>query len=503
MSEKIYARLLRLYPSGFRSEYEDEVLQLIRDRLRDEAGFFKRILLWWDLGTDILVGLPQAYRNSYAEPEVVPLSPIAAGIPSFKVLNKEPLGRGSILVGGVVSLSAIAAFGFVLSQPIAYLPLPGSNAKMSPIESVLQSLNRTTDQRSAVGSHLDVAKSSSTGAGDSQAQSSAIEREKLPNLDANANVIANGLNAAVRNGSRDSQFATGHGHNSLLPGDAAAGCVLASVSQTAQPKPELLLFHPSGSLPSYEVATVKPIKPEVAIGMVKLPPVVFLSPLSIRRYIMNAYGAIYPPQVVGGPDWLNKEAYDINGKVPDDLESAFQKMAPEERIDQTRMMEQCLLANRFHLKAHFETRVLPVYELVPARSGLKITEVPAPPTRKPGDPPMRTSSRDDVLPGTVMSTVNSDGLRVLSGRAIKMQLLARVIVGDIGDRPIVDHTGFTGYFDVHDLTWAPLDDALAASGPDAPSIQGALKEKLGLTIVSARDPIEVLVIDSIERPTPN
>ena len=102
-----------------------------------------------------------------------------------------------------------------------------------------------------------------------------------------------------------------------------------------------------------------------------------------------------------------------------------------------------------------------------------------------------------------MTALNSNGLRVFNARAIKMQLLTRIIVGDIGDRPIVDHTGFTGYFDITDLTWAPLGDAGSTSEPDVSSIQGALKEKLGLRVVPARDPIEVLVVDSIERPTPN
>jgi uncharacterized protein (TIGR03435 family) len=290
--------------------------------------------------------------------------------------------------------------------------------------------------------------------------------------------------------------------SSQLSGTAESGTPAAS-AQTARRKPELLLFHPSGPLPSYEVATVKLLDPNTASGMVRLPPGGSLSPLSIRRYIMNAYGAVYPPQVVGGPDWLNKDAYLIKGKTPDELESALQSMTREQRIYQTRMMEQCLLADRFHLNAHFETRVLPVYELVPAKGGLKVTEVPAPPERKPGDPPMRPRSDDPVPPGSMMTALNGNGLRVLNGRAIQMKLLARVIVGDVGDRPIVDHTGFSGYFDITDLTWAPLGDASTTNEPDAPSLQGALKEKLGLRIVPARDPIEVLVIDSIERPTPN
>ena len=99
MSEKMYTRLFRLYPSRFRKEYEGEALQLIRDRLRDETGFFKRGRLLWDLMADVLIGLPLAYRNSYATIEAASLSSVAEGIPSFRVLDKEPIGSGSILLG--------------------------------------------------------------------------------------------------------------------------------------------------------------------------------------------------------------------------------------------------------------------------------------------------------------------------------------------------------------------------------------------------------------------
>ncbi len=290
----------------------------------------------------------------------------------------------------------------------------------------------------------------------------------------------------------------------VLAQNATASTPLPSDDSAAtQPKPELLLFHPSGPLPSYEVATIKPVDPNAADSMVKLPPGGSLSPLSIRRYIMNAYGAIDAAQIVGGPDWLNKDAYQINAKVPDDIEAAMQKMQIDDRINQNRMMQQSLLADRFHLKAHFETRVLPVYEIVPAKGGLKITEVPAPPELKPGDPPIQMRPGDPIPPGSVRTTLNDNGLRVLNARAIKMQLLARVIGGDAGNRPIVDHSGFTGYFDIKDLTWAPLGNAGDASAPDAPSLIGAMEKTLGLKLVPARDPIEVLVIDQIERPSEN
>jgi Carboxypeptidase regulatory-like domain len=144
MSEKMYTRLFRLYPSRFHKKYEGEALQLIRDRLRDETGFIKRTRLLWDLAADVLVGLPEAYRDSYAPAEAALLSLNAAGIPSFKLLDQEPIGRGSILIGGSLSLTTIVAFGFLLSWSMDRLPVPGSNGRLSPIEAVVERLNRAT-----------------------------------------------------------------------------------------------------------------------------------------------------------------------------------------------------------------------------------------------------------------------------------------------------------------------------------------------------------------------
>jgi len=281
---------------------------------------------------------------------------------------------------------------------------------------------------------------------------------------------------------------------------------LISLAQTAQPKPELLLYHPSTSL-SYEVATIKPLDPKAADGMVRLPPGVSngLSPLSIHRYIMDAYGAIYATQVVGGPDWLNKDSYQINAKSPADLEAAMRSMTVT-TANQKRAMQQSLLADHFHLKAHFETRILPVYELVPAKSGLKITAVPAPPERTGKYTPLIQVSAGALPPGTSVSGTRSDGAQELNARAIPMEMLARYISSggatELESRPIVDHTGFTGYFDIKDFAWARLSTTTTDTS-GAPFLQRALEEQLGIKLKPARAPIEVLVIDSIDRPSEN
>ncbi|HTW82092.1 MAG TPA: S41 family peptidase [Terracidiphilus sp.] len=142
MSERVFAFLLRLYPAAFREKYRDEALQLYRDRLQDETGTFLRARLYFDLLEDAAKGLPQAWRNSYAENPAPSLAPNAEGTPSFRMLEKEKLRPESIAIGSTLSLLALLAFGLLLSLPSPFRPLPNSGGPKSPIEAVLERLNR-------------------------------------------------------------------------------------------------------------------------------------------------------------------------------------------------------------------------------------------------------------------------------------------------------------------------------------------------------------------------
>ena len=138
MSEKIYACLLRLFPPAFRKQYQQEALRLLRDRLRDEKGFFRQLRLGFDLSVDLIGALPQAYRNSYPK---VAAAPHFEGAPSFQLLQKEPMRRGVVLTGGFVSVTALAAFIYVKQGPVAFHPAERKGHK-SPIELVMEHLNQ-------------------------------------------------------------------------------------------------------------------------------------------------------------------------------------------------------------------------------------------------------------------------------------------------------------------------------------------------------------------------
>jgi hypothetical protein len=130
MSEKIYACLLRLYPSRFRQQYGAEAVQLFQDRLRDERGLLPKLRLWIDLIRDLAVGLPQAYRNTYRTAAATPALQTAAGLPAFRTLEEEPLRPGSVVMGGIAAVAALALFVFVMNHSPANHVFSGSVGRL-------------------------------------------------------------------------------------------------------------------------------------------------------------------------------------------------------------------------------------------------------------------------------------------------------------------------------------------------------------------------------------
>ena len=266
----------------------------------------------------------------------------------------------------------------------------------------------------------------------------------------------------------------------------------------------------TGPLPSFEVATVKPDAGGPLPGFNMPPPNIFrLLNVTTRDLILIAYGlptGSAPARALGGPGWIDNKRYDVEGKIPDAILAQIEKSPPKLRREQTLLMVQSLLAERFKLLAHVETRVMPVYELVVAKGGPKLTvaqEVqpgdgaPPPPTA-PGKPPSPADMRQGVM-------VRSKGKSEMEMKAKGMTLddFARMTFLGL-ESPVVNKTGLTGKYDF------TLDWARDQNGPpdtqvdtDAPGLFTAIEEQLGLKLVATKGPVDVIVIDHIELPTEN
>ena len=123
MSEKIYAWLLRLFPSRFREAYGEEALQLVRDRCRDEKGFLLRLRLSLDLLGDLALSVPRAYFRVQPELTSYAAHLRSEGVPSLLILPDESLGAGTLFLGGVLTLAATIAFSFLLNHGVKHVPL--------------------------------------------------------------------------------------------------------------------------------------------------------------------------------------------------------------------------------------------------------------------------------------------------------------------------------------------------------------------------------------------
>jgi len=260
---------------------------------------------------------------------------------------------------------------------------------------------------------------------------------------------------------------------------------LARVSDDAAwpiPAPPVALKPmPGDADPGFEVATVKPTAPgtQGRLYTFRGRQLTTLN-TTASNLITFAYG-VHTRQILNGPEWIEKDAYDVAGTP--DVEGA-----PNQQ--QMRTMIRKLLADRFKLQLHRDKKELPAYAITVARSGPKLTRSAA----DPNGPPSLIFRGPGMLPA----------------RNASMAEFAAVMQSAAMDRPVVDRTGLAGKYDFN-LTWTPDDSQFRSLGPrppapENPSVPGlftAIEEQLGLRMESTRAAVEVLVIDRIEKPTPD
>jgi len=253
----------------------------------------------------------------------------------------------------------------------------------------------------------------------------------------------------------------------------------ALISMTA-----CLSFGQLSSLPVFDVASVKPASPSDTRGATfEFTPGggLKITNGTLRGIIETAYN-IRDFQIVGGAGWLNSDRYTISARSAPG--------APSD-IPQTRVKLQAVLAQRFQLRVHRETRELQIYALVVAKGGPKLLSAWV----STGEQTvMGIRAECGRMTGTMASMTN---LRIYLERQL--------------NRPVVDQTDLPGKYNF-EFDWTPDagpcprpagTDGVAADSSDGPSLFTALQEKLGLKLESTKGPVEVIVVDHAEKADDN
>jgi len=234
----------------------------------------------------------------------------------------------------------------------------------------------------------------------------------------------------------------------------------------------------------FDVVSVKPSAPDEhnSFMMQNLPGgTLRLAGVPLRMLIMQAYD-VKAFQISGGPDWIRTDRWDILAKA----ESGEGRLSR----DRQNPMLQALMTDRFQLKIHKETKEMPVYALVVDKKGSKLA--------------VHTAGDSQIRNGNGSLSIKKGG----------MPSLAAWLSRDLG-RVVIDQTGLKGEYD-YTLEWTPDPGQGGAESiglppepprpraeTNGPSIFTALQEQLGLRLVSQKGPVEILVIDSVEKPSAN
>jgi uncharacterized protein (TIGR03435 family) len=253
---------------------------------------------------------------------------------------------------------------------------------------------------------------------------------------------------------------------------------------------------------AFDVVSIKQYpKNDLMIRIRTTPDGVEVHGMPMHMILREAFG-VTNSQLLGEPDWVNTERYELEAKVAPDDAPRLKQISNDDRW----VLLLPVLEDRCKLKFHHETRQITVYTLVVAKGGIRMQPSP-PPGSAPaapgpgGGPPLPPSPS----PG------NAGGI-FFTARSATMPSLVRMLSRTLGS-PVVDKTGLTGKYD-YVLQFAPDESVRAnmSSGPgsgmpppesDGPSIFTAVQEQLGLKLEARKEAVDVVVIDHMEQPTVN
>ncbi len=228
--------------------------------------------------------------------------------------------------------------------------------------------------------------------------------------------------------------------------------------------------------PAFDVSTVKPSQSLSGASLRPTPDGYIANGITLRQLVQIAYSFFNNQFVIGGPPWADSDKFDLEAKFDASHAASTKTLTDQQRIE----LLQPVLAERFQLKLHKEKKAFPVYNLVPAKGGLKFKV-----SLKPA--------------GTECAIQAGQGAYVIA--SCTMKEFAEHMWYPAG-RTVIDKTGLTERYDF-ELHWTPDNTPPNSPNADGPSIFTAVQEQLGLRLEPGTAPLDVLIIDSAEKPTPN
>jgi len=249
-----------------------------------------------------------------------------------------------------------------------------------------------------------------------------------------------------------------------------------------------LIAQNAAPTPTYDVSSVKPHDPMDRSMSWNTDGDGFRAVnVDLKNLISSAWN-LRLDQVVGEPSWADDLHWDVSGKATELTPDQLKKLTPEQR---NQMMQQ-LLGERFHIRVHLETRTGPVFTLVAAKGGIKLNPVPM--------------TAEERASGKVAGTrLRGTGgpVMVMEGTKVPLSLLVRNLSGNL-HRTVIDKTGLPAD-SVYDFTlrWARDNGTGPEADTDVLPMPLALEDQLGLHLQAGSGPVEVLVVDHLEKPAAN
>ena len=282
----------------------------------------------------------------------------------------------------------------------------------------------------------------------------------------------------------------------LVPMPVLSGIPLAATPLQEPPAAQTS----AANMPAFEVVSVRANRSTAEGQSMRLQPGgrAVITNMPLRPLILTAYG-LFPQQLAGGPAWIDSERFDVVAQASGNLPPS----PPSGPPGPAQLMLQRLLAERFGLRVHIETRELEIYALVTVRDKGRLGPRMTPAKVDCAALMMAAYGRGETWLPPRSECDLSGGPGRVRARGASLQMFARTMLATAADRIVEDRTGLTGSFDF-DLEYAVEPGAaLENRGRDGASLFTAIEEQLGLKLLSVRAAVDVLVIDSAQRPTEN